>query len=74
MIEWITTTQAGNVLGLTSVRVWQLVKAGTLEGILLAPRLMLVNSASVHREAQRRNRARCPKGNCSKVSGRDAQR
>ena len=54
MNEWLTTTQAGNELGLTGRRVRQLVKAGVLAGFLLAPRVMLVSRDSVHREAQRR--------------------
>jgi hypothetical protein len=47
--SWVSTTQAGELLGLSRQRVIQLLQAGELEGQKLNPRALMVSRDSVER-------------------------
>jgi len=47
--DWITTTEAGRLLGVTARRVRQLIDEEELVAIRLNPRMMLVSRLSVEK-------------------------
>jgi excisionase family DNA binding protein len=47
--DWITTAEAGRLLGLTARRIRQLIDEGEIEAQKLTPRMTLVTRASVER-------------------------
>lgn len=57
MTDWVTTAQAGEILGITPRHVNRLIAAGVLEGFKMATRMMLVKRDSLANYTRN-----CPKG------------